>query len=485
MKTSGRHAEKLLATSQGGRTQAATSAAPDEETPPSDSQGEQTRMLDAMKRLTAFSERHDDGSPASDSAEAEAPFPPPTKPRMDGNLGLRRGAKSLVALVLAVTLGWVPLQRLLETTSTEAVVNARLITLRAPIDGEVASLQATGAGIAVQPGDQLLRVVNPRADHSHVASLKRMDADLDAELAALDQRLAQLEVLKGDLKAQRDAFQRGRVLQLEARIAEFSAQVASAEAQREEARLALDRARTLNAAGFQSESALDRAEREARVTSAAAEAARERLSGARVELDGARQGLFIGDSYNDIPRSAQRLDEIGQQIIEAGAARSERTMRKASLAVALAEEEKRLADRTSASITAPVAGHVWEVLTAPGEQVHRGQDVMRVLDCGGTVVTAAVTEAVYNRLSLGAPASFQLRADSHEYTGRIVGLNGLAKASANLAIEQKALAREPYHVTVEVTDLARTSSCSVGRTGKVTFDSATSRGWLPFSALWP
>ncbi len=442
-------------------------------------------LLDAIERLATLSEQREDWNQPAHEAETVGSSPDPENHRINHNRVLRRGIKSLIALGVAIFLGWVPLHRLLETTSAEAAVNARLITLRAPIDGEIASLQESSPGAVVQPEDRLLRIVDQRADRSRVADLERMMSSLNAEVAGLDQRRVQLEALRKDLNGQLDAFQHGRVRQLEARIAEYSALLASAEAQRDEANLALERARTLSAAGFQSEAAFERAKREAKVSSMAVDAARERLNGARVELDGARQGLFVGDSYNDIPRSAQRVDEIRQQIVEVSAALAERQMRSASLEAALVDEEKRFVDRASAYIAAPAMGYVWEVLTAPGEQVRRGQDLMRVLDCGGTVVTAAVSESVYNSLRLGEPASFQLRGNSLNYQGRIVGLNGLAKAPANLAIEQKALVREPYHVTVEVPELGRTPGCSVGRTGKVTFENAADRWWPSLTALWP
>ena len=49
----------------------------------------------------------------------------------------RRVLKSLIGLVVVVAVGWIPVRALLETSSTEAVINARLITLRAPIEGQV------------------------------------------------------------------------------------------------------------------------------------------------------------------------------------------------------------------------------------------------------------------------------------------------------------------------------------------------------------
>ena len=168
------------------------------------------------------------------------------------------------------------------------------------------------------------------------------------------------------------------------------------------------------------------------------------------------------------------MDEITQLVIDVAGQLAERKSRISQLSSELTDEQKRFADLSSASIVAPVPGRVWEVLTANGEEVRSGQDLVRVLDCGGVVVTAAVSEAVYNDLQLGQAATFHLRGESEERPGRIVGLNGLAAVPANLAIEQKSLSREPYHVTVQIPSLDARSDCYVGRTGKVTFETSTS-----------
>ena len=118
-------------------------------------------------------------------------------------------------------------------------------------------------------------------------------------------------------------------------------------------------------------------------------------------------------------------------------------------------------------------GRIWEVLTANGEEVRVGQSLLRVLDCAGAVITATVSESVYNKLWIGQQAHFRLRGESKEYAGTVVGLTGLAAAGSNFAIEQTALTREPYHVTIAVPGLAERRECNVGRTGQVTFDSST------------
>jgi multidrug resistance efflux pump len=383
---------------------------------------------------------------------------------------LRRSIKSLLALAAVIALGWTPLQRFLQTTSAEAAVNARLITLRAPIDGQVeGNQQLVGVGAEVRPGQEVLRIVNSRADRGRLDDLRRLIAGLEAESAALVKRQAQLESLSNELRKQRDAFQQGRIAELEARIAELTADIAAAEARQVDASSTLDRTQKLRITGYQSEAALISADRDYKVAMNTVESLRQRLRGSKVELDAARKGLFVGDSYNDIPRTAQRLDEITQLIIDIGGQIEERKVRLAQLQSELQGEEKHFAEMSSAMVTVPVGGTVWEVLTANGEEVRRGQDLVRILDCGGAVVTAAVSEATYNSLRLGQAATFHLRGESQERESRVIALNGLAAVPANLAIEQNALAREPYHVTLQVPSLSTGPDCYVGRTGKVTF----------------
>ena len=46
--------------------------------------------------------------------------------------------KSALGLALVAAVGWMPAQRLFQVSSVEAVVNARLVTVRSPINGIVA-----------------------------------------------------------------------------------------------------------------------------------------------------------------------------------------------------------------------------------------------------------------------------------------------------------------------------------------------------------
>lgn len=380
--------------------------------------------------------------------------------------------KSLLALAVVIALAWVPVQRLLTTTSAQATVNARLINLRAPIDGRVTFLARLAVGTLVKPGEPLLRVTNVRAERQRLDDLRSMESDLTSEISTQRKRLTQLHDIRADAKLQRDAFQSGRVRQLEARQAELEAELKAAQAHHEDAIKSFERSKDLKARGYQTTATLLHAERDFKVSANQVDAANKRLDANKVELEAARKGLFVGDSYNDLPRSAQRLDELNQQIADLTSKLEERSTRLEHVTKELASERAQFSKRSVVEVDATVRGRVWEALTADGEEVRSGQDLLRVLDCGGAVVTATVSEAVYNRLWIGQPVQFQMRGDSRRYDGSVAALTGLAAAGSNFAIEQTALTREPYHVTIAVPGLAARDECNVGRTGQVTFDTA-------------
>jgi multidrug resistance efflux pump len=387
-------------------------------------------------------------------------------------LTLRRMLKTVAALTIALAVGWGPTQRLLQTTSVEAVVNARLITLRAPIEGEIAATPTSlTIGAELANGAALMKVVDRRADRTRLDDLRRTIAGLEDERAMLAAKLANTRSLHAEFVTQTRQFQDGRVRQLEARTGELRSEISAAEARRQETAAVLQRVFALEAKGAAARATLDKAQRDDEIATQSIRAMQQRLKAVEIELDAARSGFFLGDSYNDRPRSAQRADELQQQAADLSVELEQREARLTRLAVELAEERSRFADLAEAVILAPTNGSVWEVLTAPGEQVNRGQNLARMLDCSKTLVTATVAEAVYNRLRVGQPARFRFREGGEELVGRVVHLTGVAAAPANFAIAPSALTKGAYRVTVAIPALAQSPTCHLGRTGRVTFAS--------------
>jgi multidrug resistance efflux pump len=386
------------------------------------------------------------------------------------NVLVRRSAKSAAALAIVGLVVWIPAQRLFQTTSVEAIVNARTLTLRAPIDGIVLSaLTDFAIGATFPSGTPLLRISNSRADRTRFDDLRRLEERTEIETTSLKARLDSIEQMHGEFVAQTQLFQKGRIAQLEARVEESKSNLAAASTRQEETAAVLKRALELDVKGFQPKALSQKVRRDDEIARQDARSIEQRIRGIMVELESAKAGSFLGDSYNDRPRSSQRADELQQQIIELSAQLTEKKSILLQLQKEMDVERGRLQLNSDVTVLAPSSSAVWELLTAPGEHVQRGQDLMRLLDCNAALVTAVVSEAVYNRLQIGSPASFRLR-DGAVMPGRVVNLTGVASAAANYAIAPSSLLKEQYRVAVEVPDLANNGQgCNLGRTGQVVF----------------
>jgi len=86
------------------------------------------------------------------------------RPELTGRL-----VKTAAGLAIVGLVGFVPAMRLLESASTEAVVNARLVTIRAPIDGVVElGPEAAVVGAPVASGSVIMHIANRRTDRGRL-----------------------------------------------------------------------------------------------------------------------------------------------------------------------------------------------------------------------------------------------------------------------------------------------------------------------------
>lgn len=450
-----------------------TAARPNKANPPAsdlDAKQRQDLLAEAVSGWTPGAERPCPAPKAPDPAPAVAPAP-----GLLGALAQRRGqiVKTAAAAVVAFYFGWVPAQRLIAVSSTEAVVNARLVTLRAPIEGDVAQgVRPLELGVSFEAGEAVLRLVNARLDMAALNQLLRARGQMEATTATARLRRDGLTARRAALAAQQEAFRQGRIRQISARIEETEAQSRALAARRVEVEATLERARALLAKGAATRVAVEKAESEARANAEEIAALDARKRGLSVELESAREGVFVGDSYNDTPQSAQRGGEMEIELADLDARLRGAALESAALDAAIAAERRRLADLAEASVTSGVQGRVWEMLTAPGEHVNKGQDLLRLVDCSAATITASLSERAYARLQVGQRATFRPREGGHELEGRVIALNGPTAVSANSAIPQQNLARDFFHASVKAPGLIEAGECGLGRTGVVTFDTS-------------
>jgi multidrug resistance efflux pump len=378
----------------------------------------------------------------------------------------RRYAKFGVGAAFLAVGALTAYQQVIVRVSREAVINARVATIRAPMDGILKTAAAT-PGRAIQTGAPIGDIEDPVPDDARVFQLQQDLSAAEREEDTLARRLAGLRQARTEADGQAEAYRLGRVKQDELRVEEARASLAAAVARENDATAAERRGAVLRAHGYMADAAYERALHAREVARQDTVVARSRLDALEVELQAARKGTYLGDNYNDVPSSFQRARELTVRIEETEAALDQLARKQETLVTELATEQKRLAARSSASLAAPIDGNLWTVQAAAGEYVRKGQELFTVLDCSTVVVTASVSERDYNDLRLGDPVRFRVSGSTREYSGTISKL-GLTSTGRSFAI-----APEERHqqVAVQIPDLQNSDGdrCAVGRTGEVVF----------------
>ncbi|MBU8537496.1 HlyD family secretion protein [Falsiroseomonas tokyonensis] len=383
-----------------------------------------------------------------------------------------RFTKVLLGLILVCGALYAIVGEQLAGTSASAVVNAQVTVLRAPLDGEV-SFAVRSLGTRLDAGEPVASVIDPRPDDLRLVELERAAGLAAAELRRLQHLRAALNEALAGYERQASAYADGRVRQLEARIAETQAVIDGSSARLREADATLQRTASLNRSGVQTVVELNRSRAAYEVAQQELEAGRNRLRYLTVELDAARQGVFIGDSYSDSPYSQQRAQELATRVAELRTEINEKQQRLDLLRGQIDDERVRTARFKEARISAPTRSILWELVAGPGEYVRRAQDVARLVDCTTTMVTATVRESLYNSLRVGDPVQFRLLGSGQVFAGSVARLAGSGAESIyrSLAIGPSAEQLKRFDVALNVPVLPQDPElgCAVGRTGRVVF----------------
>ncbi|WP_157791052.1 hypothetical protein [Bradyrhizobium elkanii] len=240
-------------------------------------------------------------------------------------------------------------------TSADATLNARLYIVRAPIEGKV-TLAVKSIGARISPGELIAELNDQRFDTARLLELDRDRTNQQIELNRLVGQREALSASRSRFDVQSTDYQRGRVRQIEARIAETKAAQDAAAARLRQADAEFKRANELSTRGVQTVANLDRARATYDVAQQELESAQQRVNYLETELTSARDGVFIGESYNDAPSSAQRIRELEQRLAE--------------LDGQIDAERLRVNSLSFATLNAGVVGLVWDILIDDGQYAH-------------------------------------------------------------------------------------------------------------------
>ncbi len=368
----------------------------------------------------------------------------------------------IIGIVAVITALWIILGEQMSGASADAVVNAPVVTVRAPVAGNL-QMAARQLGSRVGQGEVLASIQDPLVDRVRLDELLmevRLEAAAEAQIAAL---LSETQSVREGL-AERTRIDRVR------RLEELREHLSHAEA----------RLTILEAGGATPENEdqllnavtqdADRLPGEPRLDALVLDHARERVDVLRIALRAAEENVFLRDGKD----AGQRLLEQNKEIALLTSRLAEAQERSAAVRERADRERIRVNGLTGGDLQAPVGGLFWEVLEADGVTVQRGDPLLRLLDCQATMVTVSVTERVYNSLTVGQAATFRLGGTSEVHDATISRLAGSGAETIyrNLAVapSQRHLERFDVALIVPALRQAGADGCMIGRTGRAFFD---------------
>lgn len=353
--------------------------------------------------------------------------------------------------VLAITL-WIIVGEQLSGASADATINAPLVTVRTPIAG-VVDLPSRPLGSLVERAEVIATVSDPNADRTALDDLQLRRADASATIEEMQREIAASEAEKATLDQRTETYRKHRLAELTLRLTYARAQLARLKDQ-----------------ATPGDGALGNAQQEVDLLANA--------------LAAAQAGVFIGDGYNDAPFSEQRALELGATLATLDARLTAQISERAALDERIKAEARLANARSTAQLKATVQGILWKVVARDGAHVERGDPVVQLVDCQDALVTASVTEGVYQGLRRGQTVRFRPLGQGPTLEGVILRLAGTGAAGVydGLAVAPTQRHLQRFDVAIAVPGLVedRTQSC-VGRTGRVFF-SYRPLDWL--RGLW-
>lgn len=395
------------------------------------------------------------------------------------------GRLLLLALGLGVS-AWgsrLALARVHSVVTAEAFINGEILTLAAPIEGEIVTAMPLRSGLAVSQNQPLLTVKNQRMD----PWLRDSAMDLATERSRLAGMIQRLQTW--------DWSQPAPTLEANPQITERSAAVQLADQAVEQARVAADNAvaeaqlaaskyerlRQLSEAGAIARLTSQEAENEWQIKQNQVKIAEIELRKKQLEAQHQRSLLAQTDVWITRPSDAPKPDRQAYEALYQEAQVIQTRIAAQEKAIASTEADPRLLDRT---LQSPVRGVLWEVLTRPQEDVAMGQPLVKILNCDRLWVDAFISLDDLPRTKIGAKAMIKPYGTSHQLTGKIVSmrshLSGVPQLGKDAAINPPNLAgRQVAQLRIELTNLdqilqpqgAIANFCHVGQISEVAITS--------------
>ena len=299
--------------------------------------------------------------------------------------------------------------RLIDLSSSDAVLTGAPVTLRTPVEG-IFQPAAIESGQILEKGVVFGQIRNDRVDNGRLLELNAKIQSMQGDITALQHRLGYTDNEAALAHTRADGFRATRVEQIRTRMRQADASIQAALAKLRLSEATHVRAVSLYAARHGSAATADEAQRDRDVAVTDLTTAVQHRTTLQMELAAAQQGTFTSDAGSDLSASQQVADRLRAMRQDLMAQLHEATARMTALKQHAAAEEARLALLSEAQITLPVRSRLLLRYVEHDEYLHRGERIALLSDCGRPLVTTQVDERKFRDLHLGMKAVFLLGA---------------------------------------------------------------------------
>lgn len=348
-------------------------------------------------------------------------------------------------------------------------VNAGLVTVRAPIDGQVA-FRDLRVGQRVSQGQALARLSDPPERDVRLANLWAQEHSLADRITSLERQMAGLEPLMERLGRDSDNFRAAVISSLTAQTGEAEAQVKRAEANLRLLETQLKRTESLAGSSYASKADLDRRRADADVAKSDLAARRKALDRLLEERRAAHRGVYLSDSYNNAPYSQQRRDEIELQRLSLINRHAEIVAERAQVRRQIEAEQSRRDLVGNAAIAAPLHGVLWRVLEGDNITVGAGTALLQVADCTRLYFEVAQDRRGEETLSMGDTLTVEFENEGKTILrkAQLVSLRSEHdEARRELALNSPLAADQLRWIFALEPDMGDSESCPIGRVGRL------------------
>ena len=379
-----------------------------------------------------------------------------------------------ILLLSLLAVGVYVFNRIVTPLSLQGVINAPLVTLRAPIDGRVTRGGAM-IGQTIRPSTEVFAVRDTRVDEHRLLETRARLADAEQRVEALDQTLVSLDHLAEDLRRRTDAYAAAEEARLRATLAGQETAAANA---RQTLEFSLQRERRLERLviyGAAVEQRHEDAVRARLVAQATLDRALAEQKANRATLEAAAHRVFTQNGFGGAAYSQQKHDEIQVRRLELTYQHSLAMTEAAGLRTQMDAEAARVESLREVSVPSTAGGVVAAVYVSPGTDVLRGNPLADVMDCGALYVEATVSAGWFATPRPGSAVRVRLYGASDILNGRIRTLRDTAMAldpARGTPLSERE-SRQTLTVIIDLdpADVAalREGGCPVGQPASVRF----------------